>query len=279
MNSSHKKRIRTALVLLPLLLGAIALRGWFEFSALAAIAAVGLWEFYGMFWKDGRHTWLRAAGSALGIFILWAGKTGNPWLILGVLIAAFWISSLGFLIKYSKSTDDLSEHTSYGLAAILVSGLLYIPLMLQFFFGFLHVEIIVVLLAVMAADTGAFYAGSTFGGPKIWPAISPKKTWSGSLGGMTASVLVCLVAGAVDEYFLAGAGAGRPWWMWALLGMGLNVSSQFGDFIESAIKRRQNVKDSGTILPGHGGVLDRIDSLLLAVATYAGLDAIFHFFR
>lgn len=279
MNSSHKKRIFTAALLLPVLIGAIALRGWFEFTVLAAIAAIGLWEFFGMFWKNGRHTWLRAAGSALGILILWAGKTGNAWLILGVLIAAFWVSSLGFLLRFSKQPEDPSEDTSYGHAAVLVSGLIYIPVMLQFFFGFLRVEIFVVLAAVMAADTGAFYSGGFFGGPKIWPVISPKKTWAGSLGGMAASVLVCLLAGGIDEYFLAGSGAGRPWWMWALLGMGLNISSQFGDFIESALKRRQCVKDSGTILPGHGGVLDRIDSLLLAVATYAGLDAIFHFFR
>ena len=117
------------------------------------------------------------------------------------------------------------------------------------------------------------------GGPKVWPRVSPKKTWAGSVGGMVACVGLCLLMGAVDEYWLSGAGQGRPWWMWMVLGVVLNASAQFGDFFESALKRRQDVKDSGRLLPGHGGVLDRIDSLLLAVPAYAGLDAIFDFFR
>jgi len=279
MNSSHKKRIVTAAVLLPVLICSIAFRGWLEIALLAAISVIGLWEFYSMFWKDGRHSWLKIAGAGLGLLILWGGKTDMHGLILAALIAGFWVSSLWFLLRFSKAPEAQTEENSFGMASVLVTGLLYVPVMLQFLFNFERVEIVVVLAAVMAADTGAFYSGAAFGGPKIWPVISPKKTWAGSIGGMCASILVCLLAGCIDEYMLAGAGAGRPWWMWACLGFGLNISSQFGDFIESAVKRRLRVKDSGTLLPGHGGVLDRIDSLLLAIATYAGLDAIFHFFK
>jgi len=279
LSDSHKKRVTTALILLPLLALAIALRGWPEFVLLAVLSSAGLWEFYSMFWSGGRHVPLKAAGLALGVLILYAGKTGQPWMILAALIGAFWVCNLWFLRRYSEYPEDQSEESSYGRASVLLTGLLYLPVLLQFLLGFERMEIALVLLATFASDTGAFYAGSLIGGPKVWPRVSPKKTWAGSLGGLATSVAVCLLAGAADEFWLAGAGAGRPWWMWALLGAGLNVSSQFGDFFESALKRRLGVKDSGTLLPGHGGVLDRIDSLLLAVATYAGLDAVFHFFR
>lgn len=279
LTSSHMTRITTALVLLPLLALAIALRGWVEFGLLALLTCAGLWEFYGMFWTGGRHVPLKLAGLALGVCILWAGGQHQPWMILATLIGAFWVSSLWFLGRFAESPEDQGEEGSYGRASVLLTGLLYLPVMLQFLLGMQRMEIILVLLATFASDTGAYYAGSLIGGPKVWPVVSPKKTWAGSLGGLSTSVVVCLAAGAVDEYWLAGAGAGRPWWMWALLGACLNVSSQFGDFFESALKRRLGVKDSGTLLPGHGGVLDRIDSLLLAVATYAGLDAVFHFFR
>lgn len=268
----------TALVLVPLVVAAITLRGWTEFALMSAICAAGLWEFYGMFWREQRHTRLKLTGLGLGQLIIWAGSMNQPWIILGALIGAFWVCNLWFLKRFSESPDDDSEESSYGRASVFVVGLLYIPVMLQFFLGLERMEILLILLATFGSDTGAFYAGSTFGGPKVWPVISPKKTWAGSIGGLATSIGVCLLAGAADEFLLSGAGAGRPWWMWAVLGFGLNLSSQFGDFFESALKRRLGVKDSGTILPGHGGVLDRIDSLLLALATYAGLDAYFNFF-
>lgn len=279
LSASHKQRVVTALVLLPVLILAVALRGWIEFAAVTVLASAGLWEFYGMFWRSARHTPLKLSGLALGAGIVLAGKWNLPWAMLAVLVGAFWVCNLWFLSRYSRHPGDADEEYSYGQASVLVTGLLYVPVLLQFILGFERMEIALVLLAVFASDTGAFYAGSLVGGPKVWPMVSPKKTWAGSVGGLATSVAVCLAAGAVDEYWLAGAGAGRPWWMWALLGTGLNVSAQFGDFFESALKRRLGVKDSGSLLPGHGGVLDRIDSLLLAIAAYAGLDAIFNFFQ
>lgn len=279
LSASHNKRVTTALIMLPLLALGIALRGWTEFILLTVLACAGLWEFYSMFWKDGRHAPLKVAGLGIAVLILYAGSVGQPWLILAALIGAFWVCNLWFLKRFAEHPEDIGEEHSYGRASVFVTGLLYVPVMLQFIPGFERMEIVLVLLATVASDTGAFYAGSLAGGPKVWPVVSPKKTWAGSTGGLSTSIAVCLLAGAVDEFWLAGAGAGRPWWMWALLGAGLNISSQFGDFFESALKRRLDVKDSGTLLPGHGGVLDRIDSLLLAIAAYAGLDAVFDFFR
>ncbi len=107
-----------------------------------------------------------------------------------------------------------------------------------------------VLAAVIATDIGAYFAGRMIGGPKIAPAISPSKTWAGLIGGMTAAALA--VAVVTGQPVLAGAGAA------------LAVVAQIGDFFESGMKRRAGVKDSGNLIPGHGGMFDRVDGLLAA---------------
>jgi phosphatidate cytidylyltransferase len=286
MNPSHRQRITTALVLLPVLAVAVSVRGAFEFAVLAAVSCLGLWEFYTLFWQE-RFRGYKVAGVLLGLTILTAARAHNPWGILAALIAGHWVANLRFLLRYAACAKDCAaqegeaaqpEDTDYPLSGVFVAGLLYLPLLLSFVTRMKAIEVVLVLLSVIAADVGAYYAGSMMGGPKVWPEVSPKKTWAGSLGGMAATILLCLFMDFLDEFWLGGAGAGRPWWMWVLLGAALNLAAQFGDFFESALKRRLGVKDSGTLLPGHGGILDRIDSLLLAVPVYAGLDALFGFF-
>lgn len=277
MSSSHQKRVATGIGLLALLAVGLSFRGWIELIILAVLSTLALIEFYGLF-KPRQNIFMTSAGIAAGLAIIAAGDAGRPTIMIIVLLAAFWLGNLRFLIRYSRVPDSQEPEHAYQANLTFVAGLVYIPLLLQFFTSFRTVEIILVLLAVIASDTGAYYAGSLFGGKKIWPVISPKKTWAGSAGGLTAAIILCLIMGYVDEFWLAGAGQGRPWWMWMLLGAGLNLAAQFGDFFESALKRKLEVKDSGNILPGHGGVLDRIDSLLLAAPAYAGLDAIFDFF-
>lgn len=117
------------------------------------------------------------------------------------------------------------------------------------------------LLAVWATDIGAYASGRTFGGPLLMPLVSPKKTWSGLLGGMACAAL----AGAGVAW--AEGVAGLPWV--ALASAGLAVVAQAGDLFESWVKRRWGVKDSSAIIPGHGGVLDRVDGLLAAAAAVA----------
>lgn len=118
--------------------------------------------------------------------------------------------------------------------------------------------ILLILAVVWATDVAAYFAGRSVGGPKLWPRVSPKKTWSGAVGGLAAA----LVAGGLVAS-LAGAGSV---WSGVLLAAPLSVAAQAGDLFESAVKRRFGVKDSGTIIPGHGGVLDRVDGLLGAAA-------------
>lgn len=118
-------------------------------------------------------------------------------------------------------------------------------------------EAVLVLLAlVWATDTGAYFGGRAIGGPKLAPRLSPNKTWSGAVGGVVAAVAVGLAAAAITGL----AGYGTAIWASAVLA----VAAEVGDLIESTLKRRFGVKDMGRLIPGHGGVLDRLDSLLLA---------------
>ncbi|WP_312861456.1 phosphatidate cytidylyltransferase [Segnochrobactrum spirostomi] len=114
---------------------------------------------------------------------------------------------------------------------------------------------------VWGSDVAAFVGGRTFGGPKLWPAISPKKTWSGAASGVAGAVASALAIGAIAGHAPSFALAG--------LAALLSVVSQYGDLFESGIKRRFGVKDSGHIIPGHGGLMDRLDSFMAAsVAAY-----------
>jgi len=113
-----------------------------------------------------------------------------------------------------------------------------------------------------ASDIMAFLVGSLVGGPKLWPRFSPNKTWSGFIGGLTAGT----IAGAALGTFL-DMGLG-PWWG-AALGLAAALATMAGDLWESALKRRYGVKDAGTLIPGHGGLLDRVDGLMFAVVVVA----------
>ena len=117
-------------------------------------------------------------------------------------------------------------------------------------------SLIYIILVVIAADTGAYFGGSYFKGPKLAPNLSPNKTWSGFFSGIVAGIIIA----AISAIFI-----GVPSLNTAIFAVPLIICSVLGDLIESALKRKLQVKDAGGILPGHGGVLDRVDSLMLAV--------------
>ncbi len=119
------------------------------------------------------------------------------------------------------------------------------------------------LVLVWAVDTAAFAAGRSIGGPRLLPAVSPKKTWAGLAGGVTAGAIVGMAFAAIEP--------GRPVLLLGVIGAALAVLEQAGDLLESAIKRRFEVKDSGTLIPGHGGLLDRVDGLMPVAVAVAAL--------
>ncbi|TVQ98449.1 MAG: phosphatidate cytidylyltransferase [Desulfovibrionales bacterium] len=262
--TSHQKRLLTGLLPLPILLWILISGGVSLLLLVMILAALGQWELYSMFWKGTRSGWkvLGVAGGALFLLVAYLAPLAVP----AVLAALFGLFGIMFLISYSNNP----ETASFPEVLLLFLGCCYLPLLLHFALGLTWPELLLVVAAAFLSDTAAYYAGSRLGRRHVWPSISPKKTWEGSAGGLAACVAVCLIVGL--GWGIASASA------FILLGIALNGAAQVGDFFESALKRSQAVKDSGTLLPGHGGILDRIDSLLFVLPAYSGLSLVFPFF-
>ncbi|MBQ1928313.1 MAG: CDP-archaeol synthase, partial [Clostridia bacterium] len=112
-------------------------------------------------------------------------------------------------------------------------------------------------------DIGAYFAGTFFGKNKMAPGISPKKTWEGAIGGVASNIVLCLFVGLIWKIFFLSTAEHIQWLLLALYALISAVGSMFGDLVFSVIKRKCNIKDYGNIIPGHGGVLDRFDSVIL----------------
>ncbi len=264
--SSHVKRLLTTALLLPVALLVIWQGGWVFDCGLALVATLGLYEFMRLFPPA-------ATGSRLNLVVLAAAALSfflpSDWGLAGLFsfgLVLFWGLSLYFLACYSRAPQE----TNLLLFFVPLVGFLYIPCPLHLFRGLAALEIYVVLACIFASDAGAYYSGRLWGDKKIWAGISPKKTWAGSLGGCALCLVVALSAGC----FWGVASM----WSFLVLGLAVNISSQLGDFFESGLKRWANVKDSSQLLPGHGGFLDRLDSILFALPVYCVLNLYFHFF-
>ena len=248
---AQKKRLLTAAVGLPLLAVAVAVGGWPLWLLLSVASVVGMEEYFALVGRPGPV--LRFAGLGLGLMgVAGAAFGGAGWLVAAPL-AGLWLEQSAFLGRFAFRGDKAPPR------GVLAGALLYVPTTLGFFCLLAPLETFFVLAVVMAVDTGAFYGGHLLGGPKVWPAVSPAKTVSGSLSGLAAGALIGVGFGL--------ACAPGPLRL-AVLGAIMAVVSQGGDFFESALKRAAGQKDSGSILPGHGGLLDRIDGLLPAILVY-----------
>jgi phosphatidate cytidylyltransferase len=241
-------RLAAALVLAPLSI-AIAYAGGWLWAALVMLVIVGLFiEWLGI--VGGRTFAVVSAGVAalaVALYFLAAGRTGPALLCL----------ALGLTLVVLLSPER-RLWAGAGFAYAALAGLTSVLVRVDRVYGF--AALIFVLLIVWASDSGGYFAGRTLGGPKLWPQVSPNKTWAGAIGGFAASLVVAIGFAVFNPV--------RPVPL-LLLGASLSIVAQLGDLFESAVKRRFGVKDSSRIIPGHGGLLDRLDGFVAAIVLAA----------
>jgi phosphatidate cytidylyltransferase len=250
-------RIMSAAVLVPLALGCIWIGGA-AFAGLIALIAAGLsYEWIGL---CGRRSSLMAVLPFVALPVSVIVAEWDTAASALVLLAVATV--IGIATNRGLSPDrPLAFGIPYlGLAAVALVWLRRQP-------GSGGANVIVLLLVVWASDIGAYVAGRAIGGPRLAPSISPGKTWSGAVGGLAAAAAVGLAASAVLGD--GAASAHLMTWRPAAFAVLIGGISQAGDLFESQLKRHFGVKDSGTMIPGHGGLLDRLDAVLTAAPATA----------
>ena len=258
------KRILTAVVLIAVVV-ALVLKGepWMISILAAVVAALAAYEYRALAHETDVYIplwWLLSATALIFFFTIRLPDFELPVLTLLTFILLAWS---GFRAPITRVLQD----TALGLFALIyvVYPLTLLPVIKA------HEDgtglLIFLFVCVWSGDTAALYIGKNFGRRKL-SVLSPNKTWEGSFASVAAAVLFGMAIYYLGIY-LAPRGytalhIAIPAWQMLLLAIVLNIAAQLGDLLESAIKRGANVKDSGTLLPGHGGILDRIDALLLA---------------
>ncbi|MCI5057129.1 MAG: phosphatidate cytidylyltransferase [Flavobacteriales bacterium] len=263
------KRVVTGVIGVIVLIGSIL---WSQYSFgifFLIITMAGLWEFYNLI--ENKHVKpQKYLGTALGGLVFVAnfifaqrvacGEKTPLTLLLVVVPLAF----LFFLFELFKKHPNPFTNISFSLSGIIYIAfpfgilnyvVMYPGLMASEYY---HPEMLIsYFLILWASDTGAYFAGNFFGKTKLFERISPNKTWEGFAGGIALSVIISIVVSRfIDHIDVID---------WMVIGFMISVFGTLGDLVESYFKRGLGIKDSGNILPGHGGILDRFDSLLLSV--------------
>ena len=244
-----RKRILSALVFVPLLLVLMVLGGWFWLLAVMALVVLGLHEYCNLLKiKDVELPFgIMAISGALMVLIQNSANSSldSISLLVAVILLVLWV--------LWKKVDFSS--LIYGIGGIVLIGWTLSALI-----GIWHIDnswqlVLLTFLIPWLTDTGAYFVGCTIGKHKLAPEISPKKSWEGAIGGLVIGVLVVIIYNLVILHY--------PMWIMILIGFIGSVVGQIGDLIESWLKRWVGVKDAGNTIPGHGGILDRFDSMLL----------------
>jgi phosphatidate cytidylyltransferase len=239
-------RIVSSIALIPLAIGAAWLGGWWFFAFWLAAAIGVMWEWAGLVAGGRASARITVAGALALILAALAIAFGRPLAAVAVVATA--------AVAVAALANDRRVLAGAGVAYATAIVLPAIVLRADAANGF--IAILLLFAVVWATDIAAYFGGRLIGGPKLWPQVSPKKTWSGA----SVGTAVAVAAGIGVGY---GAGAGNL----AALGVVcllLSVASQAGDLFESALKRKFGAKDSSQLIPGHGGLMDRLDGFVVA---------------
>lgn len=260
-------RVVSGIVLATLGVGTLVLGGWPFALVWLAAGIVGASEWLAMSRTEPRTRLLAFIGITIGA-LAYGQQAG---LSISIALAILLAGALGCLVVAKDGTGRLRA-----LAALLGAAIIaLVPPALRAAPEIGILGPAWMFAVVWSTDIVAYFTGRTLGGPKLMPAVSPKKTWSGALGGLVGAILAGIL--------LVGLARSRGWSplaetslvVVALVSAAASILSQAGDLVESALKRHHGVKDSGNSIPGHGGVMDRLDGFF-AVAVLAGLYLILH---
>ena len=247
-----------------LLLGLFLLPPFWAVLAFGAVFTMGAWEFAGFGFLKGivaRGAYTAAVAAALVAAWAWTGRSDHLLMLLAA--ACVWWLAAFLWLSFAPARHRAVVTLLCGLAVLVPAFVALARLQISSpGFGSAHgpAAVLWLVLMVCAADIGAYFAGRAFGRRKLAPRVSPGKTWEGALGGLA---MVALVAGCGAVYFGLSPAA------LVAFGCCVGIFSIIGDLTESMFKRAASLKDSGTLLPGHGGLLDRIDSVTAAAPLYA----------
>ena len=247
-----RHRILTAVVGLPLLIAIIWFgEPWFTIL-IAAMSALAGWEFYRM--AGGlRVQPITYFGIAWILLLIVSPHCPYPPTLPFLITSAIVVSLIWLLFR--RPSDQAFPNWAWTMA-----GILYIGWMLSYWVQLRGLEdgrelVFLAMFTTFASDTSAFFIGRTWGKHALVPAISSGKTWEGAIGGLLSSIAASLIISVIFTLPFS-------YWQIALVGLIISVFAQLGDLVESLLKRNTGVKDASKLIPGHGGILDRLDSLI-----------------
>lgn len=274
-----KTRIITALICIPLLVTVLVAPGYVICGAVVLVSIIGLSEFYGAVGLADKKP-LTAIGYASALIIpifMYFKPYAAEYFALGERLPAYLLVYL-FILALFAVMLIFHKNVSISDAALTMFSTVYIPYLLS------HIILVresqngeyliwLIFIGAFLADTGAYFVGIFFGRHKLCPEISPKKTIEGAFGGVLGGVVFYIVYGLILKYAFNFS---VRFASLALMGVIISVISEIGDLSASIIKRHYGIKDYGTLFPGHGGILDRCDSVIMvAPAVYLLLNSVF----
>ncbi len=251
-----RQRLLSALVLGAIALAALALGDVWSGLLILALLLAMLWEYDSILGAPEDRAWKWP-------ILLWSGGAAA---VLATGFGALWAGLLVLLVLAVVAGEVRRPRQRLLAPGAVYMGLAMCALLdlrLRHEDGF--ILLLWLVLVVVAADVGAYFAGRRFGGRKLWPAVSPGKTWSGAFGGL-------FLAAVMGVIFAAALSSGWPVVRVTLVSLAVAIGSQGGDLLESAVKRRFGVKDSSRLIPGHGGVMDRLDGVMGGTIAFLILD-------
>lgn len=282
MTRNLAQRIAFAVVAIPLAVGLVWWGGWPLAGALGLLGVLGAREVYGLARRQGIDAldgMGLAAAAVIPLATYWVKGSETRWAEPAIFAAALWLLALLVAAMWRGP-----ERRPLPVVSVTVFGALYASALPSFLIAIRHganagvkswplaVLVLLPLALTWICDTAAMAAGSAIGGPKLAPLLSPNKTWAGAIGGFSAAVAAAVLLGG---WVLPRVGLTLSAGRLVLVGATVGLVAQVGDVAESLFKREVQVKDSSNLIPGHGGVLDRLDSLYFVLPVSAGLFRLF----